>query len=248
MAKQTGIFHVIGSLGNATFYKTKDGYKVRTKSSLTKARIKSDPAFKNTREHCAEFGSAAKAGRLFRTAFRPLIHRAGDKSQAGAMTRAMLKVIQEDEVNPRGQRTIKDGQPLLLEGFEFNQGRTLSYTLGIQFSASIDQAKGAMVVDIPAFSPSTMVSAPEGATHFRLFSGGAAIDFEAGSYDVASTESAVISIGEENVSSFQLIQKVKPHSPGTMFLLLGIEFLQVCRKNESPLRNAVNALAVVKVL
>lgn len=248
MARQTGIFQIEGSLGNLCFYKTKNGYMVREKSSLSKARIKSDPAFKIVRENNAEFARTIHAAKLFREVFRPLLRRAGYNGFSGKLTSTMMKVIKADEVNPRGQRTVKDGEPLLLEGFEFNENAKLSNTLLANFSASIDRAKGAMIIDVPAFSAVNMITAPEGATHFRLFSGGAAIDFETNTYDLAKSESACLPISRKRTGPLQLIQKVKRRSSGTMFLLLGIEFLQLAKGMKDPLRiEGAGALAIVKV-
>jgi hypothetical protein len=41
MAKQKGIIKIDGTLGDITFYQTKDGYLVREKGSLTAQRISS---------------------------------------------------------------------------------------------------------------------------------------------------------------------------------------------------------------
>jgi len=53
MAQQKGILPVKGTLGNLTFYKSKDGYLIREKGGLDAKRIASDPAFQRTRENNA---------------------------------------------------------------------------------------------------------------------------------------------------------------------------------------------------
>lgn len=244
MARQTSILQLEGTIGDLCFYKTKEGYFVRRKSSVSRKRIKSDPAFQRTRENGSEFGRAAQAGKLFRSAFRSLIQRAGDNRVSNRLTSTFMKVIQEDIDSPRGQRNVKGGRPEFLEGFEFNENASLINTLS--FNASIDRATGKMIVDIPAFTPGTMISAPERATHFRLFSGGAAIDFETNTSDLATAESAYLPISAKKIKPLRLIQKVKPRSSGTLFLLLGIELVQVVNKQQTPL-SGMNALAVVKV-
>ena len=55
MARQKGIIKLKGSIGDVSFYKTKDGYLAREKSGVDKDRIKNDPAFQRTRENGAEF-------------------------------------------------------------------------------------------------------------------------------------------------------------------------------------------------
>ena len=64
MAKLNGILKIEGTLQDMTFYKTQDGHLVKTKSSISASRITTDTAFVRTRENGAEFGSAAKAGKI----------------------------------------------------------------------------------------------------------------------------------------------------------------------------------------
>src|SRR5687768_9399058 len=126
MARQTSMFQLEGSMGDFCFYKTKDGYFVRRKSSISKKRIKTDPAYAQVRKSNAEFGRAAQAGKLFRSAFRSLLVRAGVTGVSGKLTGAFLEAIQSDETHPRGQRTVSDGRPQILQGFELNQNSSLS--------------------------------------------------------------------------------------------------------------------------
>lgn len=72
MAKLKGIIKIEGTLQDMTFYKTQDGHLVKTKSGVSGSRIATDPAFARTRENGAEFGSAAKAGKLLRNCTRYL--------------------------------------------------------------------------------------------------------------------------------------------------------------------------------
>jgi hypothetical protein len=50
MAKQSGPIKVTGTVQGLTFYKLEGNYYVRQKSSLTRKRVKTDPAFANTRK------------------------------------------------------------------------------------------------------------------------------------------------------------------------------------------------------
>ncbi len=73
MSKQDGLLQFDDAIENLSFYKTKRGYAVRTKSGVTRARISSDPAFQRTRENGQEFGRAGKASKLLHTAFRSMV-------------------------------------------------------------------------------------------------------------------------------------------------------------------------------
>lgn len=247
MGKQTSKLQVQGTVGNVCFYKSNGEYLVRSKGSVSKSKIKNHQSYARTRENMAEFTRAAQAGKLFRKAFHSLVVRVGKKGVANRLMKKMMQVIKADDVNSRGDRTVKDGQQQLLDGFEFNENITLTSRLRIPLNAVIDRRKGLMTVDIKAFSAGTAISAPEGATHFRLYAGGAAIDFENNAYDVETSESGYLPINRKKTSPIQLIQKIKPESSGSLFLLLGIEFLTLLNGKESRLDNGLNALAIVKV-
>ena len=58
MAKQKGIIKPEGTIGDITFFKSKDGYLAREKSGPTAEQIANDPVFERTRENGKEFGRA----------------------------------------------------------------------------------------------------------------------------------------------------------------------------------------------
>jgi hypothetical protein len=248
MGRQDSVVQLTGGVGNLSFYKTQDGYLARKKSRVSAKRIRTDPAFARTRENIAEFTRSGRAAKLLRTAFSSLLHSAADNRVTSRLNGAMMKVIQADLVNPRGRRNVVDGEAVLLEGFEFNQKGSLTNTFKAIFTPSIDRATGNMTVDIPAFRSAHEIQVPEGATHFRLKAGGAAIDFENNKYSLATSEGAELPITEQTQEALQLAHAVPANSVFPLFLVFGIEFLQLVNGAYSPLNNgAFNALAIVKV-
>ena len=127
-----------GTIGELSFYKTRDGYFVRRKACISGARIKCDPAFTRTRQNSAEFGLAARAGKLLRRAFEPLMEFASDSRVTSRLAGALVKVIRADVTHPAGQRTIMAPHTTLLEGFNFNRHGSLDKTFHAGYSASID--------------------------------------------------------------------------------------------------------------
>ena len=61
MAKQIGIFKIIGTIGDVTFYEMDGQFYARKKSSLDGKRVKKDPRFKRTMEEAIGFGKASTA-------------------------------------------------------------------------------------------------------------------------------------------------------------------------------------------
>ena len=248
MARQDSVILLVGGLGNLSFYKSVDGYLARKKSFVSAERIRSDPAFQRTRENNAEFSRAGRATKLLRNAFRSLVSASADRSVTGNLTRELIKVIQADTVNPRGQRNVIDGEAGLLEGFDFNRQGPLLKTFFAPFTASIDRATGMMMLDIPPFSTASAMQVPAGATHVRLKTAGAAIDFERNTYSVAGAESDALVIGDGMHGPLRLSQSVSPASMNPLFLVLAVEFLQLVNGMHYPLQSgAFNAMAIVRV-
>jgi hypothetical protein len=248
MGRQESLIQLRGGVGNLSFYKTQDGYLARKRSGVTGDRFRSDPRFRRTRENAAEFTRAGKATQLLRTAFRKSLKAVADNRVTSRLVAAMMKVIQADAVSARGHRNVIDGEIALLQGFEFNEHGPLATTFLAPYTATIDRQTGTMVVDIPAFSAEEMISIPEGATHIRLKAGGAAIDFEANTHSVSSSESEPLPITLAAQGPLQLTQAVAPASVNPLILAFGIEFLQLVNDIQYPLKNgAHNAMAIVKV-
>ncbi|HEU5147361.1 MAG TPA: hypothetical protein VFT90_11630 [Chryseosolibacter sp.] len=248
MARQESVILLAGGIGNLTFYKSVDGYLARKKSYVSAERIRSDPAFQRTRENNADFSRAGRAAKLLRNAFRGLLIATADRSVTGNLTREIMKVIQADQINPRGQRNVIDGEPILLEGFDFNRQGPLVKTFFAPFTAFINRATGTMVLDIPTFSIESGMQVPEGATHVRLKSAGAAIDFERNTYAGAGAESDVLEIGQQVHGPLRLSQSVSPGSPNPLFLVFAVEFMQLVNGVHYPLKSgAFNAMTIVKV-
>ena len=222
---------------------------VRRKTTIAPNRIKTDPAFARTRENATEFSRAAQAGKLLRATFYSAIYSASDNRVTSRLAGAMVGIIREDAINDRGYRKVLSENTPLLEGFEFNRHATLAATFAVPATTVIDRQMGRMVVSVPAFSPKKMISAPKGATHFRLKASGAAVDFDANTYSVATAESADLSLLNKMQEPIELTLTVPAGSELPLFLLFGIELIQVIKVGTvHPLNDgAFNAMAIVKV-
>ena len=249
MARQKGIIKLKGTIGGITFYKTsQDGHLAREKGGIEKSRIMSDPAFQRTRENGSEFGRAGKAGKLLRTALRALLLNSSDGRMVSRLTREMVKVIQADLVSERGLRNVIDGEAELLVGFEFNVRGKLGTSLYAPFTSAIDRVSGEVTVDIPPFVPINMIAAPSGTTHFKIISGGAEIDFEAETFVVETSETAILPWDAIATVAIAHTNQVTAASTKPLFLALGIEFYQEVNAQMYPLKNgAFNPLSISKV-
>jgi hypothetical protein len=248
MARQKGIIKLKGTIGDITFYKTKDGHLAREKGGVDASRIANDPAFQRTRENGSEFGRAGKAGKTLRTALRALLLNSADSRMVGRLTQSMVKVIQADLTNERGLRNVIDGEAELLVGFEFNIGGKLGTTLFAPFIGAIDRAEGEISVGLASFIPANMIAAPSGTTHFKIISAGAEIDFEAEVFVTANSETAILPWDMTPTVAISHLNAVTPNSTKPLFLALGVEFYQEVNGKMYPLKNgSYNPLALVQV-
>ena len=249
MAKQKGIIKLEGTIGDITFYKSQDGYLAREKGGIDANRIASDPAFQRTRENGNEFGAAGKAGKMLRVALRALLQNTADNRMVSRLTQEMVKVVQADAINARGQRNVIDGEAELLEGFEFNKNGKLGTALYAPFAAVINRVTGLLNVDIPSYVPVNMIAAPGGTTHYKIISAGAEIDFENETFVIDNNNSAILPWDSVVTTALNLSNAVTANSTHPLFMALGIEFYQEINGVKYTLKNgAFNALALVKVL
>jgi hypothetical protein len=226
MAKQKGLIRLDGSIGDMTYYKSKDGYRAKEKFTLRTGRIATDPRFIRTRENMAEFGRAGTAGKLIRKAINPILKDAKHGRAVSRLLKVLSQVIKSDTVNRRGERSVAKGDMTLLKGFEFNANAVLSTTLYVAPSTVIDRTTGTLTINIPAFIPSSSIIAPQGATHFKLVSAGAAIDFDENTVIATRNVSSAYKWDETPTGVITLVNTVPAGTILPLFLFLGIQFFQ----------------------
>ena len=248
MATQMGMFPFRGTIGNLVFYKLNGKWVARSKGGATAEQIATQPRFQRTKENSLEFGRAMRASQLLRAPFQALVYPNPDKLLARRLLTTMISVMQADTKSARGLRNVLDGNLELLEGFEFNEQGKLSVMLTAPYSSDINRETGEMKISIPAFIPQKMVTAPEAATHVRLVSGGAALDFENKNFKVDLQRSAELPLDNVAPNNIVLNNMLPANSTHPLFLALGVEFYQEVNDVLYRLRDgSFNAAAIVKV-
>lgn len=248
MGKQSAIIPFEGTLGNITFYKSADGYRVKRKSGVSAKRIAKDPAFQRTRENGAEFGRAGSGGKTLRLALAELLKNVSDAKMVSRLTAVMMKVVQADTVNRRGQRRIMDGDVNLLAGFDFNLNGKLSTTLAADYSAGINRVSGELSIAVPAFVPDRLLTVPDGASHYCITSAGAAVDFEAKTHESAFQRTAILPWNDQLSAAVTLTHTLPAAGTLPLFVAMGVEFYQELNGGFYPLKSgAYNCLQLVAV-
>ena len=250
MARQGGLLKVVGKLDDLSFYKSADGFLVRTKGGVSADRINNDPTYQRTRENNAEFGMSAGAGKLLRTALRNLMMTASDNRVVSRLTQLMTDVKNLDAANDRGERHVHEGFDLpegkaVLKGFNFNNRAILS---GILFKAyALNTTTGA--VDITGLVPTMdLVSAP-GSSHVTIKAGWSKVDFATGEFETVISNAVNLPINGTS-SNVALAQTAPPAlATGISVFTLSVEFYQEVNGTQYSLKNGgYNALAVIEVI
>lgn len=248
MAKQSGIVKLKGTIDDISFYKTADGYMARAKGGISRNKILNDPAFQRTRENGMEFGTAGKGGKIIRTAIRHLLQNAKDRRVVPRLTTKLLSIIKTDPVNPRGYRTIENGDMGKLIHFDFNANAPLNAAVYAQFESNFDRVLGKAEVKIEAFVPLIRIAAPQGTTHFRMAAAALEVDFINNRFVTDSEDTGIISFDEVEVAPLVLTNTLTENSTLPVIQVMGVEYFQEVNDEYYPLKNgAHNALGVVNV-
>ncbi|OBX24069.1 MULTISPECIES: hypothetical protein [Bizionia] len=169
MARNKSFIKLDGTLDGLTFYRQNGESLVKTKSQVSKNRIMRDPAYKRTRENMMEFGGAARAGKAFRDGFANMVKLMGD-SYLSARVSGLMKRINSTGAGKRGERDIDVvAMRDMFRGFEFNKQLPFKSVFYAPYTLpEIDPARDLAKWKVLDFNTDAFITAPEGATHFKL--------------------------------------------------------------------------------
>jgi hypothetical protein len=226
MGKLKSFIKLEGTLDGLTFYKSQDGYLVRTKGGISKSRMLKDPAFKRTRENFRQFGLNAKAGTLLRDSVGPMLAKAKDPKLSSRMLKLMSEIKNFDSTSVRGQRSVHLGLATaegkqLLKGLDFNGRAHLQSVLNANFT--VDTGSGVLV--IPDFTAQEQLAATESATHVGFRTAFVNLNFDTGLFDTRYSPVSMLPI-DLSVSTVTLTPDGVPAGDGIQLHLLLIEFYQ----------------------
>jgi len=218
------------------------------KSATIAQRIANDNNYARTRENMAEFGRSVKAGSLLTDAFGEFTAEYSDNKVGNRLTTQFSKIINADATNPRGSRTIIDGDLQLLKGFEFNDRSKVSRILKFNPTTTVDRAAGTMSINVPQFSPRRKIKWSRGATHFSLIAYAVEIDFVAGSYVDSMTISPEMELESASQDALTLSCNIPANSTGILIMALGARFFQYVNGELNDLfKLSHNALSIILV-
>lgn len=170
MSKQKGIVKLEGNLGGISFYVSDGKFLARMANGPSKERIATDPAFKRTRENNKEFGGSARAAKALRLSMGGLLQSMAGSRLVSRLT-SLFKAINLKSSGVRGKRPIQGSlHKTMFKNLEFNKKVSFNTVFNASFTTSSNTERNEGTITINAFSPDSSMSAPGGATHFKIVS------------------------------------------------------------------------------
>ena len=246
MPKQIGALPIQGELNNMSWYKSKDGIMVKMKSVVSREKLKSS-RYAITQRNTAEFGLAGRAAKTLRRVVAPIILQGKDHRLISRLAAKMLQIAKKDLTSAHGERNAVMGPLEELKGFEFNGPIPIQHAFTPELQQQIDRPSGKMTISIPAFNPQTAINGPDGATHFKIVSAGAEINFTKDEYTAQTFESVMFTMNQP-VGAFNIDHVLSANSTLPLVLILGIQFIQdINGSNAMMSEGAHNALGLIEI-
>jgi hypothetical protein len=226
MAKVVGALKIRGAIDDLTFRQTEDGNIVQPKTGPTKEQVLTHKSFRNTRLNAREFGRVVKDATLLRRAMGDMIN-AVIHSKLNSHTNKLLHQMRKsDTVNPLGYRHANAGNINLLEGFDFSHLLGLDTALPVALACSMDVHSGSMQVTVPDTIVRRKKAFPAGASHFRIMSCAAMVDFDKEQYASHIVQSDLMPLSKKMPAI--VLENQLAVLPGEVLLhTVGIVFYQV---------------------
>ena len=249
MPRQNGFLKMQGALGDLSFYKTANGFFIRTKGGINKKQFYTAPSLKRTRENIAEFCAVSKAGKLLRVSNATFIRKAYDGTLNTRLNQVLTKVKNCDLISARGQRNIANGiatpeGKALLRGFDFNIKAPLHSVFFAPYLLEISTG----TLSANHLDSAYHFNAPAHATHAILQTAFIHVDFAIETSEASYSAVAVLPIDEPQIQ-LSLTPAFVPAVTGTLFYFLLVEFRQEINGIKYVLNDqSFNSLHLIEIL
>ena len=246
MAKVKAPFKISGTLGDITFVDTTEGNiaKEKREKFMTSEEFMANPIYDPIREHGKEMGYCAKKSRLFRLLAVNFYKKSKDVSFAGRANQILFEILEEDTINPKGQRSLSEGMksPFLDEiilGFEGNKQKPLKKVLKTKYTHSPEERS----VKITDFIAMEHLDWPEEATHVHLAMAKANWDFTNDTFDTCYGEEVICNKESEKQTLKLTTENPKGNNYQLTYLFIG--FAKQVRRKYTLLHRRNNTVSII---
>jgi len=157
--------NITGRVGDITFYKRGDKTIIRLNEGISRHQIKNMPNMVNNRLNRREFVACSKTASAIYTGFNKLLIEISLKYRSTKNNLvSLLRRIQQDlSYLPLGTRTIQISSAL----FDYSFSQILFNDIA-KMAILYEATTTNINIQIPKFNPNLLITAPIGATHYRL--------------------------------------------------------------------------------
>jgi hypothetical protein len=223
MARQAGQLILKGKIGNLIYYSYRGKPVVRMDSSKPAEWYKTAPSFERSMENCDEFGWARTTAAVIKHSMNPLLPKVKEGPMNNRLAKTVHQLLREDTVSERGDRVLTAENFTQMKGFEYNKDAILKNLIHFKHETTIDAEKGIVSVFVKPDVIKNCVTAPSGATHFKLMAGVASIDLENMKSESTYKETKAWEIDSEETMGF-LLELNLPSTKGSLMVVLGVQF------------------------
>jgi hypothetical protein len=170
MAKLHTPFNLSGPLSGLIVYQRKDldGTFARTRSTISKERLRTDPAFANTMRQATEGGGRSRAAWWLRRVLQPL-GAVRDHNWQGALTGALKPLQERDTESVYGRRNLLFSQHgHLLEGYGLSRRTPWDILVRTPLVCSLDKTVQTAWVELPDLLPGATFFPHSEPPYFRV--------------------------------------------------------------------------------
>ncbi len=247
MAKVIAPFKIIGTIGDINYYIDQNDNNLareKGKTGVTSEEFKRNPIFTKVKNHGKQFGRAVKKAQSFRAVAQYFFKRAKDGSFAGRANKLMLDIIEEDTINPHGERTFENG--IQVEeaktypvGFEGNKLRPLNKVLKTTWTWNETTSQ----LTIENFNPKTNIDWPEKAEQVHLAIARANWNYEEDKFTTEYSQETIFQ--KEEPKTNLVLQTDVPIGHHLQLVYLFIAFSIQDRKKTKELKRSHNTVSII---
>lgn len=227
MATLIGPIRFEGTIGDLTARRCGKKIIIQEKPGPTREQVLNSPGSEGTRRNAGEFGLAIKDSTLLRRALQGTLKGVHDMGLNGRMNKLLHRVSRTDTYSLYGYRHAGAGDLSLLTGYEFNPELLLDKALPMPFKHSLDVVTGAVRLELPSFIARRKKSYPKGATHCRIISCAAVVDFTHNSYANTIKPSELLPLGKKTSDAICLDHRLTVQPGEVLLQVMGMEFYTV---------------------
>jgi|GEM_PF-734289 len=247
MAKYESIVTIRGTIDGLTFRDTQEGKVVGRKTGPTREKVLTHENFKRTRSNASEFKQAVHDARLLRRALGSILDGVSCTTLNGHVNGLVHRVSKTDQLNDYGNRCAAGGDVSILTGFDLNKKLSLDTVLRVQPVHRLDAATGMMKVRIASFIAYKRKGYSKEATHFRMVSGGVALNFSNNSYSNNIQMSGLLPLSRKTPDDIWLEHQVNGKLGDVLIQVVGIQLYKLVNGKEVLVKGgAVRILEAVK--